>query len=98
MQIRFQADYDFNKKIVRALLHRYPSVDFQTAHEAGLEGLSDEEVLHIAARENRILVSHDVNTMPVHFSNFIVNQVSPGIILVSQSLPIKIALEELASV
>lgn len=96
MQIRFQADYDFNKKIVRALRHRYPSIDFQSAHEAGLEGLPDELVLEIAAREERILVSHDVSTMPVHFASFISNQDSPGIILIPQELPIRIAIEELA--
>ncbi len=96
MQIRFQGDYDFNKKIVRALRHRHPSMDFQAGHEAGLEGLPDEQVLEIATREGRILVSHDVNTMPVHFANFIFRQNSPGVLLIPQSLPIKIAIEELA--
>ena len=96
MPIRFQADYDFNKKIVRALHQRHPSMDFQAGHEAGLEGLPDEQVLEIAAREDRILVSHDVTTMPVHFANFIAKQSSPGVLLVPQSLPIRIAIEELA--
>ncbi len=96
MQIRFQADYDFNKKIVRALRLRYPSMDFQGGHETGLEGLPDEQVLEIAAREGRILVSHDVSTMPVYFADFISNQDSPGLILIPQELPIRIAIEELA--
>lgn len=96
MQIRFQADYDFNKKIVRALRHRYPFMDFQGGHEAGFEGLHDEQVLEIAAREGRILVSHDVTTMPVHFASFISRQYSPGVLLIPQSLPISIAIEELA--
>ena len=96
MPIRFQADYDFNKKIVRALHQRHPSMDFQAGHEAGLEGLPDEQVLEIATREGRILVSHDVTTMPVHFANFIAKQSSPGVLLVPQSLPIRIAIEELA--
>ncbi|MEP7342166.1 MAG: DUF5615 family PIN-like protein [Acidobacteriota bacterium] len=95
MQIRFQADYDFNKKIVRALRQRYPSMDFRTGHDTGLEGLPDEQVLEISARDGRILVSHDVNTMPVHFANFISNQNSPGVILIPQNLPIKRAVEEL---
>jgi hypothetical protein len=96
MQVRFQADYDFNKKIVRALRHRYPSMDFQTGHEAGFESLPDEQVLEIAAREGRILVSHDLSTMPMHFANFIAQQDSPGILLIPQVLPIRIAIEELA--
>lgn len=80
------------------MLHLYPTVDFQTAHKAGLEGLPDEQVLEIAAREGRILVSHDFSTMPVHFANFIASQDSPGVILISQDLPIKQAVEELATV
>ena len=96
MPIRFQADYDFNKKIVRALRHRHPTMDFWSGHDAGLEGLPDEQVLEISAREERILVSHDVNTMPLHFANFIARQNSPGIILIPQNLPIKLAIEELA--
>jgi len=34
-----------------------PEIDFQTATEAGLEGVPDENVLAIAARENRILIN-----------------------------------------
>jgi hypothetical protein len=79
MQIRFQADYDFNKKIVRAMRHHHPTIDFRAGHDAGLEGLPDNQVLEISARDGRILVSHDVNTMPVHFANFIASQNSPGL-------------------
>jgi hypothetical protein len=71
-------------------------MDFQAGHEAGLEGLPDEQVLEIAAREGRILVSHDVSTMPVHFASFTSKQDSPGVLLIPQSLPIRIAIEELA--
>jgi len=96
MQIRFQADYDFNQKIVRAVVRHYPAVDFWTVHEAGLEGVPDEQVLEIAAREGRILVSHDLSTMPTHFTKFISNHDSPGVLLIPQSLSIKQAVEELA--
>jgi hypothetical protein len=46
---------------------REPSIDFKTANDAGLEGLSDREVLELAARDERMLVSHDKRAMPVHF-------------------------------
>lgn len=39
MKVRFQADADFNQNIVRAMRRRVPAVDFQTAREAGLQGL-----------------------------------------------------------
>ncbi|HZF38009.1 MAG TPA: DUF5615 family PIN-like protein [Blastocatellia bacterium] len=98
MQIHFQADYDFNQRIVEAILYHYPTVDFQTAHKAGLEGVPDEQVLETAAREGRILVSHDFSSMPMHFVNFISSHYSPGVLLIPQSLSINRAVEELVTI
>jgi predicted nuclease of predicted toxin-antitoxin system len=42
-----------------------------SANEANLEGLSDPEVLALAAELNRILVTHDRQTMPRHFGEFL---------------------------
>lgn len=60
-------------------------IDFQTASEAGLESLSDLEVLAKAAHDDRILVSHDRRTIPIHFGDFIQTRTSPGVLLVSQN-------------
>jgi len=62
VKVRFLADADLNKAIVSGVLRREPSVDFLTAHAAGLLGLSDLEVLALAAQQRRLLVSHDVGT------------------------------------
>ena len=66
MKVSFQADADLNENIVRGVVRREPQIDFQTATEAGLTGLSDLDVLTMAARDGRILVSHDRKTMPQH--------------------------------
>jgi hypothetical protein len=95
MKARFQADADLNRHIIAAVKRREPMVDFQTAHEAGLIGLDDATVLVLAANEGRILVSHDRQTMPHHFANFIQQQTSPGLLIVSQYLPVLAAAEEL---
>jgi len=95
MKVRFQADADFNQDIVRAVRRREPRISFQTANEAGLPGLDDSAVLAIAAREGRILVSHDRRTMPLHFANLIAEGTSAGVILISQDLPIMKAVEDL---
>lgn len=95
MKVRFQADADFNQNIVRAVRRRVPAVDFQTAREAGLPGLGDETVLEQAAREGRILVSHDRRTMPIHFASFTATKTSAGVILISQNLLIIQAVEDL---
>jgi flavorubredoxin len=95
MRPRFQADADLNRHIVSAIKRREPMVDFQTAQEAGLSGLEDLAVLAIAASHGRILVSHDRQTMPQHFAEFIQEQESPGLLIVSQRLPVSAAAEEL---
>ena len=77
-------DYDFHGPIIRGLLLRQPLIDFQTGHDAELEGRDDSYVLAYAAREGRLLVSHDRRTMPYHFAEFIQIQTSPGVFLLSQ--------------
>jgi hypothetical protein len=95
MKVRFQADADFNQDIVRAVRRRVPTIDFQTAHEAGLAALNDDVVLERAAQEGRVLVSHDRRTMPYHFAAFIAARTSAGVVLVSKNLPIRQAVEDL---
>lgn len=96
MKIKFQADNDLNGHILRALLRFKPEIDFQTALAIGLHrSVPDDQVLALAATAGRVLVSHDLKTMPEHFAAFIINQTSPGLILVSQKLSIKQAAEEL---
>jgi hypothetical protein len=95
MKVRFQADADLNRHIIAAVKRREPMVDFQTAPEAGLSGFDDPAVLAFAASEGRLLVSHDRQTMPWHFAEFILQQTSPGLLIVSQHLPVSQAAEEL---
>lgn len=96
MKIRFQADNDFNGRTIRAVLRLNRAIDFQTAPEIGLHlGVPDNEVLALAAQENRILVSSDLKTMPYHFADFIAQQPSPGVILVARKLTIGEAAEAL---
>jgi predicted nuclease of predicted toxin-antitoxin system len=93
---RFQADADLHFDIVTGILRREPLVDFQSAQEILRDGMSDQQVLAAAHRDGRILVSHDVNTMPVAFQNYLeIGGRSPGLFLLSQSLSISTAIEEL---
>jgi hypothetical protein len=65
-QVRFQADWNLNHIIVQAVQRREPTLAFQTAHAASLLGVSDLGVLARAAREGRLLVTHDFYDMPQH--------------------------------
>ena len=95
MRPRFQADADFNHKIVLGLRRREPSIDFWSAQHGGVVGIPDPKVLRIASESNRILVSHDRKTMPTHFARFQESRWSPGLIIVSQDLDIGAAIEDL---
>jgi hypothetical protein len=44
-------------------------MDFLSANGADLVGVPDPEVLALAAAQERILVSHDFQTMPRHFGD-----------------------------
>ena len=81
MRPRFQADADFNHKIVLGLRRREPSIDFLGAFDGGVVGVTDPEALRIAAESGRILVSHDRKTMPAHFARFLQVRVKhPGFV------------------
>lgn len=95
MRVRFQADANLDVRIIRGLKRRQPETDFRSGEEAGLIGLSDPEVLRMAADSNRVLVSHDQRTMPGHFAAFVASHTSPGVIIVSQEISIGVAIEEL---
>jgi hypothetical protein len=95
MKPRFQADADLNEEIVAGAIRREPAIDFQTAEEALLRGLPDPEVLALAAKDHRILVTHDRRTMPHHFADFILQSTSPGVLIVSQKVGVRKAIEEL---
>lgn len=95
MKVRFQADADFNQIIVRAARRIKPEMDFQTAADAGLIGLSDPEVLDIATKLGRVLVTHDRKTMPRYFAERLVNEPSSGVIVVPQSMAIRAVVDDL---
>ena len=95
MKVRFQADADLSQIILSAVIRREPAIDFQTAIAAELRGVDDPAVLAKAAKEGRVLVTHDRKTMPRHFSDFIVQETSPGVLVIPQSLSVAAAVEDL---
>ncbi len=84
---------DLRQAIVTRTIRRQPGLDFQSANQARLEGIKDAEVLAIAARDGRVLVTHDRKTMPTEFGQFITSQTSSGVLILSQNLPISEAID-----
>jgi hypothetical protein len=94
-RIRFQADNDLSNLILRGLRRKEPTIDFLTAKDGGIIGRPDPEVLRMSAETRRIVVSHDCNTMTAHFDRFVVDRMSPGLIVVPQEMDLGDAIEEL---
>lgn len=93
---RFLSDEDFNNRIVRGLRRRVPSLDLVRAQDVGLMGRHDTEVLAWAAQEGRLVLTHDFATMIDYaYSRLAQGLRLPGVVAISQSLPVGEAIEEL---
>lgn len=93
---------NFNRRIIAGLRRRAPDVDLVTVQELGLQRMPDPELLTETQARDRILLTHDVNTMPKHFTDFLRglpgDQHSPGIMLIAQDLPVGVAIQILYEV
>lgn len=91
----FQADYDLDGRLVKGLRRAAPGLDIRSAHEAGLEGLPDAEVLAFTAETGRVLISNDRGTMPGEFYAFIARRPHPGVILLRRRAPFGQTIDEI---
>jgi hypothetical protein len=93
---RFQADNDLRASIRTGALRREPTIDFQSAYAAKLEGVRDPDVLRLAATQGRILISHDENSMPGHFRDFLDGgSRSAGVFMAPQGAPTSTVIESI---
>ena len=61
--LRLLADENLDNDIVRGAQRRQPRLDILRAQSAGLLEAEDPDILAWAAREQRIVLTHDVTTM-----------------------------------
>lgn len=92
---RLLADANLNAAIVTGLVRNNSEIDFQRAEAVPLKGLPDQAVLAAAAQEGRVLVSHDIRSIPAHLRDFVRENDSAGVILIPQRLRIGSAIENL---
>ncbi len=93
--IQFLADANLDHDIVAGVLRREPQIDFESAAGTIPQGMKDPEVLELAVSLGRVLVTHDVQTMPRHFGEFVAARENLGVILVPSSVSVGQAIEEL---
>ena len=94
--MRFAADENFDGKILKKLRLLFPDLDFVRVQDTEMYQQPDPAVLEWAALENRIILTHDVQTL-VGDAYARVEQGLPmaGVILVPETLAIGNALEDL---
>jgi len=77
-------------------MRRIPQLDAVTAFEIGMSAATDPELLKWAAKEGRIIVTHDRKTMPGHAAELMDNgETIAGLFVVPRSMPIYHVLEDL---
>jgi hypothetical protein len=94
--VRWLADENLNKDIVRGLLRRKPGLDIVRVQDAGLSGMDDPSLLAWAAAHDRVLIMHDVSTMTAFAYRRVAGaEYMPGVFEVSRSVPVAAVIEDI---
>ena len=94
--LRFLADENFNRKILRGLLRRIPDADIVRAQDVGLRHVDDRAILDWAAREGRLTLTHDMATLPTIASERVAaGKPMRGVVVVPMRLRVGRAIDEL---
>ncbi len=97
--IRFLLDENFNGKIVRGLRLRKPDVDMVRVQDTEIYSADDPTVLEWAAREGRILLTHDLDTMTKYAHERIASGLPiAGVIFVRDTLSVANVIEDLIAI
>src|SRR5438093_13143616 len=94
--LKLLADENLILAIVLGVLRSRPEIDFVRVQDVGLSGADDAEILEWAARENRVVVTHDVATLlPLAYARVANGLFMPGVIEIGPHISIRSALEDL---
>ena len=93
---KFAADENFNGFILRGLQRERPELDIVRIQDTVAAGKEDSIVLEWTAQQDRVLLTHDVNTIV----GFAYDRVQaglkmPGVLEISDQMPIGQAIEEI---
>ena len=93
---KFAADENLNGFILRGLQRERPELDIVRIQDTAVAGKEDPIVLEWTAQQDRVLLTHDVNTIV----GFAYDRVQaglkmPGVLEISDQMPIGQAIEEI---
>lgn len=96
MTMKFAADENFDNRILRGLLRRQPELDIVRVQDTEMMGSDDPTLLDWAAREGRILLTHDQRTIPRHaLARIAAGKTISGVIVSSADLPVGVVIEDI---
>lgn len=94
--IKLVTDENFDGDVLRGLIRRLPALDVVRVQDVGLSETADPQILEWAAAANRVLLTHDRETIPSFaYDRVRTGQPMPGIILVSDQISKGRAVEEI---
>ncbi|HRQ38234.1 MAG TPA: DUF5615 family PIN-like protein [Chloroflexota bacterium] len=94
--MKFAADENFDNRILRGLQRHLPDLDVVRIQDTAIAGADDSIVLEWAAREGRILLTHDEKTVPQYaYERIGAEEMVAGVIVVSDTLSIRSVIEDL---
>ena len=85
--MRFVADENFNGKVFRGLQQLIPDLDIIRVQDTEMFGASDPDLLAWSAEQNRIVLTHDVQTLVGFAYERVQNSQSmPGVIVIHETI------------
>jgi predicted nuclease of predicted toxin-antitoxin system len=97
--IKFLIDENFNHRVLRGLTIRFPHLDYIVAQDTDLKGVDDPSLLAWASEHERVLLTHDIQTIPGYaYERVVAGLPMVGVITVPETMPIGTAIEELLTI
>jgi hypothetical protein len=94
--MRFAADENFNGRILERLYQLFEDLDIVRVQDTDFYSAPDPAVLNWAAQEERIILTHDVQTLVNDAYERIKQGLPmPGVVLVPNTLAIQLAVNDL---
>lgn len=94
--IKLLTDENFDGDVLRGLLRRIPDLDVVRVQDVGLMATPDPVILEWAAGEDRVLLTHDHQTMvPAAYDRVRAGLSMPGVFFVSRKMSLGLAIEQL---
>lgn len=92
----FAGRREFHNDVLRGLLRANPALDIVRVQDTEIYQAADPIVLEWAANENRVLLTHDVQTMTKYANQRVLaTEYMPGVLEVDTDAPIGQVIEEI---